>query len=279
MPRRSTACLPRRAPIGKRSSSMTVRPTRRGGSRRGLCARDKRFRLLSDGRPAEGASAARNRGIAEATGRWLSFLDADDWLEPAFIEKMVGAAEAGRGLDVVYCSFRHVTMDGRQGPATLNTRVTLAPFETLARGCPLAIHTVVFRRSLMAELGGFDPLLTTNEDWDFWQRVARTGIAFHPVPGAVAFYRARRNSLSGNVRKPMADIQVRGRARLRSRSSRAAAGAAPRRRRQCRRGRDQGDGDCLLRPVGGGVRNRRGRWRRLVKPLPNRGTTLSKRAT
>ena len=171
-------------------------------------ARDKRFRLLSDGRPAEGVSAARNRGIAAATGRWLSFLDADDWLEPAFIEKMIGAAEAQRGCDVVYCSFRHVTLDGRQGPATLNTRVARAPFETLARVCPLLIHTVVLQRTLAVELGGFDPALRTNEDWDFWQRLARTGIAFHPVPQAVAFYRARRNSLSGNVRKRLADIEV-----------------------------------------------------------------------
>src|SRR5437660_8279844 len=45
-------------------------------------ARDQRFRLLSDGRPNEGASAARNRGIGAATSRWLAFLDADDWLEP-----------------------------------------------------------------------------------------------------------------------------------------------------------------------------------------------------
>ncbi len=171
-------------------------------------ARDKRFRLLSDGRTAEGAAAARNRGIAEATGRWLSFLDADDWLEPAFIEKMVGAAEARRGSDAVYCSFRHVTVDGRLGPATLNTKVAQAPFETLARECPLLIHTVVLQRTLAVELGGFDSSLRTNEDWDFWQRLARSGVAFHPVPEAVAFYRARRNSLSGDVRKRLADIEV-----------------------------------------------------------------------
>ena len=171
-------------------------------------ARDKRFRLLSDGRPAEGAAAARNRGIAEATGRWLSFLDADDWLGPAFVESMVGAAEALAGAGVVYCSYSHVTTDGRQGLPSLDTRVAQAPFETLARACPLVIHAVVLERALAVELGGFDPALRVDEDWDFWQRVARTGAAFHPVPKARVFYRARRDSLSSNVRKRLIDAQI-----------------------------------------------------------------------
>lgn len=166
--------------------------------------RDKRFRLLSDGRPAEGASAARNRGIAAATGRWLLFLDSDDWVEAAFIETMLGAA-ARHGHDVVYCSYSHVTTDGRQGPPSLDTKVALAPFETLARACPLVIHSVVLERTLVNEVGGFDVSLRVDEDWDLWQRVARTGVAFRPVRQAVVYYRARANSLSSNIRKRLED--------------------------------------------------------------------------
>ena len=166
--------------------------------------RDKRFRLLSDGRPAEGASAARNRGIASATGRWLLFLDSDDWLDASFVGKMVGAATR-HGHDVVYCAYRHVMPDGRQGLPSLDTRVAIEPFETLARSCPLVIHSVVLERALVRDVGGFDSTLRVDEDWDLWQRVARTGVAFHAVPDAVAFYRARRNSLSSNVRDRMND--------------------------------------------------------------------------
>jgi peptidoglycan/xylan/chitin deacetylase (PgdA/CDA1 family)/SAM-dependent methyltransferase len=171
-------------------------------------ARDKRFRLLSDGRPRQGVSAARNRGIAAADGRWLAFLDADDWLEPAFVEKMIGKLEAVAGAKVAYCGCRRVTPDGRQGPLWMSSDVARMPFEVFARRCPVPIHGFALGRDLVVELGGFDESLRTCEDWDFWQRVARTGVAFLPVPAGLAPYRFRRNSLSSNVAAMLADARI-----------------------------------------------------------------------
>jgi peptidoglycan/xylan/chitin deacetylase (PgdA/CDA1 family)/GT2 family glycosyltransferase len=169
-----------------------------------FAARDRRFRVLSDGRPAEGVAAARNRGIAEARGQWLHFLDSDDWIEPAFVEKMVGALEARPGRRLAFCSNSNVALDGRRGEPWLSTRIARAPFETLARDCPLPIHSVVFDANLVQELGGFDVTMSAGEDSDFWQRVARAGVTFFPVPQAVVFYRARRNSLSTGARRRLA---------------------------------------------------------------------------
>ena len=169
-----------------------------------FAGRDPRFRVLSDGRPAEGAAAARNRGIAEAGGKWLHFLDADDWIEPAFVAKMVGALEARPGRRLVYCSNCNVARDGRRSKPWLAARIARAPFETLARECPLLVHGVVIDRKLVQELGGFDASLPAGEDADFWQRVARTGVSFFPVPQAVVFYRARANSLSTGAHRRLA---------------------------------------------------------------------------
>lgn len=169
-----------------------------------FAGRDPRFRVLSDGRPAEGVAAARNRGIAEATGQWLHFLDADDWIEPAFAEKMVGALETRHGRRLAYCSSCNVAMDGRRSEPWFSSRVARAPFETLARECPILIHTVVIDRKLVLELGGFDVSMSSGEDADFWQRVARTGVSFFPVPKALVFYRARHNSLSTGALRRLA---------------------------------------------------------------------------
>ena len=120
--------------------------------------RDRRFRLLSDGRPPEGASAARNRGIAEAKGRWLLFLDSDDWIQPAFIgEDDRRAGGPSRHQD------RLLRLPSRLrgwqlGPSWLSADIARAPFEVFARGCPAVIHSFVLDRALVVELGGFDRL-------------------------------------------------------------------------------------------------------------------------
>jgi hypothetical protein len=166
--------------------------------------RDPRFRVLSDGRPAEGVAATRNRGIVEARGQWLHFLDADDWVETTFVEKMLGALEAEPGRKLAYSSSCNVAANGARSERWFSTKIADAPFETLARECPILVHTVVIDRRLVVELGGFDASMSTSEDADFWQRVARTGVGFFPVPEALVFYRARPNSLSTGARRRLA---------------------------------------------------------------------------
>jgi len=168
-------------------------------------ARDKRFSLLANDGAPEGVSAARNRGIAAATGCWLLFLDADDTIAATFVDRMVGRLEATPGARVAYCGSIRITASGRQRPPWFSTAVARAPFETLARSFPLVVHGVVLDRALGVEQGGFDASLRTAEDMDFFQRIARTGVAFLPVPEALALYHMRRGSLSTDVRAMLAD--------------------------------------------------------------------------
>lgn len=168
-------------------------------------ARDRRFSLLaSDGVP-EGVSSARNRGIAAAHGRWLLFLDADDTIAATFVDRMVGKLEATPGAKVAYCGSIRITASGRRRPPWFSTEVARAPFETLARSFPLVVHGAVLDRGLVVEQGGFDTSLRTAEDMDFFQRIARTGVAFLAVPEPLALYHMRRGSLSTDARAMLAD--------------------------------------------------------------------------
>src|SRR4029077_8559378 len=78
-------------------------------------------------------------------------------------------------------------------------------FQVLTRCCAFAIHACVVRRSLVETVGGFDPDLSTCEDWDLWQRIARTGARFARVPEALALYRMRAASASLHARRLLAD--------------------------------------------------------------------------
>ena len=69
----------------------------------GLCftARDSRFRLVST--PNGGLSSARNAGIAEARGQWLTYLDSDDTLYPDALARLMAAAT--ENVDIVVAGF------------------------------------------------------------------------------------------------------------------------------------------------------------------------------
>ena len=118
---------------------------------------------------------------------------------------MVGKLEATPGAKVAYCGSIRLTAAGRRRPPWFSTDVARAPFETLARSFPLVVHGAVLDRGLVVEQGGFDARLRTAEDMDFFQRIARTGVAFLAVPEPLALYHMRQGSLSTDVRAMLAD--------------------------------------------------------------------------
>jgi glycosyltransferase involved in cell wall biosynthesis len=156
--------------------------------------RDSRFRLIRASH--RGVSATRNSGIEAAIGRLLLFLDADDWIAPTYVETMLAALERATDAAAAYCAYRRVLPDRSMTSAGWAREIESAPFETFARRSGTAIHCVVIEKELVVELGGFDPSLQTCEDWDLWQRVARTGAVFVGVREELAFYRSRYLSLS-----------------------------------------------------------------------------------
>jgi peptidoglycan/xylan/chitin deacetylase (PgdA/CDA1 family)/SAM-dependent methyltransferase len=107
-------------------------------------------------------------------------------------------------LDAAYCGYARVTPEGglmdQQYP-TLSGDL----FAQFGRFCVFAIHACLIRRSLVEAAGGFDPSLRTCEDWDLWQRIARTGARFGPVGEILAYYRMRPDSASVDGKQLFSD--------------------------------------------------------------------------
>ena len=66
------------------------------------CSKDSRFRLINQ--ENSGPSSARNRGIDEATAKYLAFVDSDDYIEPDMLEKLYTAAEEA-SADLTVCGY------------------------------------------------------------------------------------------------------------------------------------------------------------------------------
>lgn len=64
--------------------------------------KDERIRIFTKENEGKGAASARNMGLANATGKYVHFLDSDDFFEPNMFEEMIGKAEE-TNADVVIC--------------------------------------------------------------------------------------------------------------------------------------------------------------------------------
>jgi peptidoglycan/xylan/chitin deacetylase (PgdA/CDA1 family) len=168
--------------------------------------RDPRFKVLVG--PATGVSAARNVGLAEASGRRVLFLDSDDWIDARFLQHMNAALDAAPDAAAAFCNCCRVLPGGKYTAFRSDRKLAEHPFEAFARSCAAEIHSVLINRRILDAAGGFDPSLRTCEDWDLWQRAARVGGRWIHVDMNLSYYRTSDHSLTQNVQQMLADAQI-----------------------------------------------------------------------
>jgi hypothetical protein len=164
--------------------------------------KDSRIRVISQ--PKMGVSATRNTGIKLARFDWLLFLDADDLIVPQYLERMTHELASKPGLDAIYCNWARVARDGTLVKEEFYSQAG-DMFSIFARHALFPIHACVIRRSLVVAVGGFDISLRTCEDWDLWQRIARTGAQFGAIDETLALYRMQPVSASTDAFQMLTD--------------------------------------------------------------------------
>jgi glycosyltransferase involved in cell wall biosynthesis len=162
------------------------------------CSFEPHVRVVTG--PNRGASAARNRGIAETSGEWILFLDADDLLLAGTLSRRLETAEATRA-DVVVCDWQEF-LDPGDGSVDGTVRsVDLAALEADAEiGCATHVWVttaaLLYRRSLVEKIGGFREDLPVIQDARFLFDAAYHGARFAHSPHLGARHRLSPQSLS-----------------------------------------------------------------------------------
>lgn len=136
-----------------------------------MAADDPRIRVFTQ--PNGGVSRARNRGLSEARGRCIAFLDADDDWHPDFLARMTGALQAEPDAVLAYCGWQNIGLSGgRAQPFVPPDYETPDKREKLFAGCRWPIHATLTRREAVTAAGGFDTALKNAEDYAMWLRIA-----------------------------------------------------------------------------------------------------------
>ena len=163
-------------------------------------------------KPQGGPSSARNFGLRHATSEFITFLDADDRYEPVALREGLACFRVHPEAAMVYGAHRRIRSDGRPITGKLYKPLGADPYASFLRGNLIGMPaTVLYRRDVLLEIGGFDETSRYCEDYDLCLRVAQAyPIASHE--SIVAEYRWHGDNVSANTEKMLeGGLKVHGR--------------------------------------------------------------------
>lgn len=169
---------------------------------------DQRIRVFH--KPNGGVSSARNLGLEQADGEFITFVDGDDYILPGMYERMI-ALQLDHNADIVICGFSQEQNDGSFVPYySCNELKTLSQQEQVKCLLTNTYYTCsccdkVFKRKLIETLR-FDIKITHYEDLLFCYKAMKQSrmAVFTSEP----FYRYCANDNTSASRKPFGDKQM-----------------------------------------------------------------------
>lgn len=153
----------------------------------------------------QGLPAARNAAMQSATGKYIAFLDGDDVWEPRKAACQLTAFEVPP-IGLVYSDYVDFQTDHALDQMLVCVRRFSGQGRDLVRDFfvhdgPIMPSSVMIRREVFQEIGGFDERYRIGEDTDYWIRVALGGFGFQHTPGGLVYKRRHERNLTRDLER------------------------------------------------------------------------------
>jgi glycosyltransferase involved in cell wall biosynthesis len=153
--------------------------------------------------PNGGVARARNRGLQQARGEFIAFLDHDDIWHPNKLERQLETLRARPECGVAYSLWQQIGVDGEAAPGhdlLMQDENWMLPEGRLFAGLLrhnflISMSVPLVRTALAREVGGFDPQTVPCDDYDFWLQLSRR-TQFALVREVLVFYNHHENQQS-----------------------------------------------------------------------------------
>jgi glycosyltransferase involved in cell wall biosynthesis len=132
---------------------------------------DPRIRVFH--KTNSGLADSLNYGISLASGHWIARIDADDIFEPGKIEAQLEFAQKNSKLALIGTGLKLINYLGDAGAVYRYPSDHQALVDALQTGRPFFAHSsVMYKRELVAALGGYRPRIKNAQDHDLWLRIS-----------------------------------------------------------------------------------------------------------
>jgi len=140
-------------------------------------------RILYFEKQNEGVAVARNFGISKSKGKYILPLDADDLIEPTFLEKAVKILETEQDIAIVYTDVLHFGAEHRIYPSCNWNALLEVNMNYIG-------NSSLYRKTVWEKGGGYKSNLGY-EDWEFWINAIEQGFKGKRIPEVLYLYRVR----------------------------------------------------------------------------------------